>query len=135
MDARCHAAPDRRAARLFALLALVLAAVGIYGVLSYLVSSGHTRSASAWRWAQRGPGPPAGARPLLTLTASGLAIGLALAAGLTRLMAGVLHGVTPLDPLTFLAVPALLAAVAAVASYIPARRAARIDPMLALRVD
>ena len=69
------------------------------------------------------------------LTARGSRAASSLAAALTRFMAGLLHDVTPLDPLTFVAVPALLAAVAAVAGYLPARRATRVDPMLALRVD
>jgi len=121
---------------LFAALALTLAAVGIFGVLTYLVNERtHEIGIRVAVGASSGQVIRLVLVPSLALTAAGLAIGLVAAAGLTRLMAGVLHGVEPLDPLTFLAVPALLAAVALVASYVPARRASRIDPMLALRVD
>ncbi len=121
---------------LFALLALSLAAVGIYGVLSYLVNERtHEIGIRVAVGASSGQVLRLVLAHSLALTGSGLAIGLVAAAALTRLMSGVLYGVAPLDPLTFVAVPALLAAVAAVASYVPARRASRIDPMLALRVE
>jgi putative ABC transport system permease protein len=67
--------------------------------------------------------------------AIGVAIGLAGALGLTRFLSGVLYGVKPGDPLTLVAVSALLIAVALLASYIPARQAAKVDPMVALRQD
>jgi putative ABC transport system permease protein len=63
----------------------------------------------------------------------GIGIGLLTAAALTRLLSRMLFGVSPVDPLTFIAVPAILLAVAVVASWLPARRATRVDPMVALR--
>jgi ABC-type antimicrobial peptide transport system permease subunit len=74
-------------------------------------------------------------RSALVLTGIGVVIGLGAAAALMRLMKTLLFGISPLDPLTFLAVPLLLAIAAALASYLPARRAARIDPVEALRAE
>jgi ABC-type antimicrobial peptide transport system permease subunit len=71
----------------------------------------------------------------MTLVLAGLAIGLTGAFALTRLMRSLLFGVSAADPVTFIAISALLASVALVASYIPARRAARIDPMISLRCE
>jgi ABC-type antimicrobial peptide transport system permease subunit len=71
----------------------------------------------------------------LILTAIGIAVGLAGAAAGTRLLQGMLFGITPLDPLTFAAVSLLFGLVAAVASYLPARRATTVDPMVALRSE
>jgi putative ABC transport system permease protein len=118
----------------FAAVALVLAAVGIYGVMSYSVSR-RTREIGV-RVALG-----AGRSDILRLvvgqgfvvTAIGAAAGLISVVPLTRLMAGLLYGVKPADPLTCCCVAGLLLAVAFVASYIPARRAARIDPIIALR--
>jgi ABC-type antimicrobial peptide transport system permease subunit len=70
----------------------------------------------------------------MALAAAGLGIGLVLALPLSRLLTALLHGVKPIDPLTFAAVPALLGLVAFLASYVPARRATRVDPLVALRV-
>jgi len=71
----------------------------------------------------------------LVLAAAGIAVGLAGALVLTRLMSSLLFGVSPTDPITFAAVPATLAAVALAACYLPARRAARVDPTVALKYD
>jgi ABC-type antimicrobial peptide transport system permease subunit len=71
----------------------------------------------------------------LGLAAIGVAIGLGAAAGVTRLMSTLLFGITPLDPITYVAVPAVLLTTTAAASYVPARRAASVDPVEALRVE
>ena len=122
---------------LFALLgglALVLAAVGVYGVVAYSVTQ---------RTHEIGVRMAIGARPLdvrrmvlmqgCRLAAAGVAIGLVLALAAARVMRGLLFHVSPNDPATFASVAAALLAVAALASYIPARRATRVDPMIALR--
>jgi predicted permease len=121
---------------LFAVLALGLAATGIYGVMAYLVSQG-TR--------ELGIRLALGAAPRdllllvvgqgLVVAVTGTTLGLAGAMFLTRFMRALLFGVRASDPLTFAAIAALLTAVALVASYVPARRAARIDPMVSLRAE
>jgi putative ABC transport system permease protein len=121
---------------LFAALALVLAMVGVFGVLSYAVSQRTTElgirmalgaTARNVRLLVLGDG--------LTPVALGLAIGIAGALALTRFMSTLLFGVTPTDPLTFVSVSMLLATVAALASYVPARRATRVDPAQVLRQE
>jgi putative ABC transport system permease protein len=119
---------------IFAAVALILAAIGIYGVIAYSVTQ---------RTHEIGVRVAVGAQPHHVielvlgesgrLVAAGTLIGLAAAVILSRFMSSMLFGVTARDPLTFVAVAALLAAVALVASYIPARRALRVDPMIALR--
>ena len=120
----------------FAILALVLASIGIYGVLSYFVVQ-QTR--------QMGVRLALGAHPRdvlslvlrkgLILTLTGVGIGLVASLALTRLMQNLLFGVGAFDPLTFAAVAVLLTAVALAACAIPARRAARVDPLVALRYE
>jgi hypothetical protein len=118
----------------FAGFALILAAVGIYGVMSYLVSQGARdigiRMALG---AEQGRILGMVFRQGAILTAAGLVAGLTGAFALTRLMASLLFGVGTSDAITFSSVAILLAAVALAASYIPARRATRVDPLVALR--
>lgn len=120
----------------FGLLALALAAVGIYGVISY-----STRQ----RTREIGIRMALGAQRLnilrlvlnhgVTLTAIGLVIGLAVSLALTRFLSSMLFGVTPTDALTFAGVAVLLCAVALLACYLPARRAMKVDPIIALRYE
>lgn len=119
---------------LFAAVALALAAVGIYGTIAYAVAQ-RTREIGirmALGAARRDVLALMVGRMLLP-AAAGLLLGLGGAAALTRVLSSLLYGVGATDPATFAAVAALLAAVALLASWIPARRAARVDPMVALR--
>jgi len=121
---------------LFGALALVLAAVGLYGVLSYSV---------AQRTREIGVRVALGASRrnvlglvvgrAMRLTAIGLGVGLLLAAGVGQLLRSQIFGVSPLDPVTFVVVTALLAAVAFLAAWVPARRAARVNPIVALQAE
>jgi putative ABC transport system permease protein len=120
----------------FAILALALSSVGLYGVLSYSVSQRHRELGVR---AALGAGKIDLVRLVVSkglgAAALGLALGLLAAAGLTRLMQGVLFGITPLDPISFAAAPFVLALVALFACVIPARRAASTDPAEALRCE
>jgi predicted permease len=119
---------------LFSAIALLLASIGIYGIIHYSASQ---------RTAEIGIRMALGAMPReiqhlvvgegLLLGAIGLALGIAGALALTRFLSNLLYGVTPSDPLTFISVSILLLGVAFLASLIPARRASRIDPLVALR--
>jgi predicted permease len=117
-------------------MALVLGIIGIYGVISYTVSQrtreigirlalGAQKSGLKWMFV----------RSALVLTAIGVAIGVGSAAGLMQLMKSLLFGISPLDPLTYVAVLLVLAVSAVAASYLPARRAAAVDPVDALRAE
>jgi predicted permease len=117
-------------------MALALGILGIYGVISYAVSQrtreigirmalGANKSELLWMFV----------RSALVLTGFGTAVGLGAAAALMRLMRTLLFGISPLDPVTFTAVPVALVAAAALASYLPARRTAAVDPVEALRAE
>jgi predicted permease len=120
----------------FAAFALILAAVGIYGVMSYLVTQS-TKDIGVRVALGAQPGNIVGlvVRQGMELAAIGIVMGLAGAAALTRVMASLLFGISATDALTFVAVAALLAGVAFAATVIPARRATRVDPMVALREE
>jgi predicted lysophospholipase L1 biosynthesis ABC-type transport system permease subunit len=120
----------------FAALALILSCVGIYGVISYLVSQRtHEMGLRLALGAQRSDVMRLVLAHGTKMALIGVAIGIAGALGLTRLMANQLFGVTAHDPLTFAAVAILLMLVALLACYLPARRATRVDPMVALRYE
>ena len=119
---------------LFALTALLLAALGIYGVISFAVSERtHEIGIHLALGAQRGNIMQMVLRQGLSLAGAGIAAGLVGALIVSHLMAGLLYGVRPTDPAVFLAIPLLLFMVAAMASYLPARRAMKVNPMIALR--
>jgi ABC-type antimicrobial peptide transport system permease subunit len=119
-----------------AVVAVLICMVGIYGVIAYTANQ---------RTREIGVRMALGAQAVdvrrmflrqgLVLTMVGIAIGLAAAIALTRVISGFLFGVGPLDPVTYAAVAAALSGVALLSAYVPARRASRIDPLAALRVD
>jgi ABC-type antimicrobial peptide transport system permease subunit len=119
---------------LFGFLALTLASIGLYGLVAYGVARrtheigvrmalGARRQEILWLTARLG----------LALTLAGVVIGLAVAAGATRYLQSLLYRVRPTDPWTFVSIPILLGVVAALGCYFPARRAMRVDPVVALR--
>jgi ABC-type antimicrobial peptide transport system permease subunit len=119
-----------------AAVALVLGSVGIYSVIAYVVSQ-RTREIGV-RMALGATRRDISRMVLgegLAITFLGIAVGLAGAFALTRLMLALLYGVSPTDPATFVAVPALLAGVALLATWVPARRAARVEPLVAIRSE
>jgi len=121
---------------IFALMALSMGSVGLYGVISY--SATQRTAEFALRLALGAP-----QREILRLVASGAlrllliggALGMAMALGMARLLSGAIFGVSPYDPVTFVTVPLALLAVVLTASYLPARRATKVDPMVALRYE
>ena len=121
---------------IFAGVALVLASVGIYGVMSHMVTQRtHEIGVRRAMGAQNRDVMRMVLRQGVGLTAVGAAIGVAGAAGLTRVMGSLLYEVSAVDPVTFVASPVILMAVACAASYVPARRATKVDPQVALRYE
>ena len=121
---------------LFAAIALLLAAVGIYGVMSYTVNERtHEIGIRMALGAQRADVLRLVGRLWLKLTGIGVTVGVSLAMGVARLISSVLFGVKPTDPLTYAAMALALSGVAMLACYIPARRALKVDPIIALRYE
>jgi predicted permease len=120
----------------FASLALALATVGVYGVITYLVDQG-TRELGIRMALGATPGGITNMviRQGLLLGGIGVAVGIAGALLLTRFLSSLLFGIEPTDPITFVAIGFLMMMVAIISSYIPARRAARIDPVISLRTE
>jgi predicted permease len=120
----------------FGVLAMFLAVIGLYGVTTYTATQRRTEIAIRNALgAQRSEVIGLVLRRGLGLAAIGIAIGLATAAAVTRYLEGLLFGVRPVDPVTFLGVSMIFVVVATVASYMPARRACNVDPMTALRAE
>ena len=117
-------------------MALVLGIIGIYGVISYAVSQRRREIGIRLALgAQPGELRRMFVRHGLVLAGMGVAVGLVAATGLMRLMKSLLFGISPLDPVIYAAVPIVLVTAAVLASYLPARRAAVVDPVEALRAE
>ncbi len=120
----------------FAFFALLLASIGLYGLIAYSVEQRTLEFGIRLALGAEGAGlRNMIVRQAMMLAAIGIVVGLGCAFGLTRLMASLLYGVKPNDPFIFASVAGLLAVVALLASYLPARRALRVDPMIALRYE
>ena len=121
---------------IFASLALLLASIGLYGVMSFAVSR-RTRELGIRMalGAQASDVFGLVLRQGMGLVAVGIALGLIIAAMVTRLLTSFLYGISTTDRVTFLGIPVILALVALVACYIPARRATKVDPLVALRYE
>jgi putative ABC transport system permease protein len=121
---------------IFASMALLLAAIGIYGLMAYSVQQ-RTQEIGIRMALGASPSNVRGmvVRQGMLLAAIGVALGVAAALGLTRLMSGMIYGVKTWDPTAFVAVAAVLSVVSWLATYVPARRASRVDPMVSLRYE
>jgi putative ABC transport system permease protein len=118
----------------FGVLALILAPIGIYGVMAYSVSQSRqeigirmalgARPGDVWRMVLRRG---------IAITAAGMGIGLLGAFGVSRIVGNLLYGVSATDPMTFVLISLLLCGVALVACFVPARRATKVDPVMAIR--
>jgi ABC-type antimicrobial peptide transport system permease subunit len=125
-----------RLSSFFALLALVLACVGLYGMMSYAVARRTNEIGIRMALgAERAKILRMVLRESMTLAGIGIVIGVPAALAASRLIASMLYGLKPTDPLTILSATAVLAAVALLAGYLPAQRASRVDPMVALRYE
>jgi putative ABC transport system permease protein len=121
---------------IFASVSALLAVIGVYAVLAYaVVQRTHEIGVRMALGAQHGQVLTLVVRKGLILTVAGITLGLAGAAAISRVLQGMLYGITPLDPVTFLTVALAFALVTTIASYVPGRRATRVDPLVALRTE